>query len=102
MLNSGGSDNTANGYYALYSIANGSFNTAIGWGALANNVGGSNNIALGYMAGVNLPSGSSNIFIGNMGSTSGDHNTIRIGTSQAATFSLASMGLQPPAARLCL
>ena len=84
--NTNGSDNTANGYQALYSNTNGGQNTANGSWALAYNTSGSDNIALGYQAGYNFTgSESGNIDIGNPGVT-GENNTIRIGTSQTATY----------------
>lgn len=46
---------------------------------------GSRNLAIGAFAGVNLTTGSDNIHIGNDGA-SADSNTIRIGSSQTATF----------------
>ena len=94
-----GSDNTANGFFALVSNTSGSFNMANGAYALAANIigsantadgslalfkntSGSNNIALGYQAGFNITTGSSNIDIGNLG-LSTDTNIIRIGTGRA-------------------
>jgi hypothetical protein len=66
--NTSGSDNTANGYAALYSNTSGSGNTAIGYFALPNNQGGTNNVAIGYNAlgslGGLLAGGSDNIALG--------------------------------------
>jgi hypothetical protein len=68
--NTTGSNNTANGYQALY-----------------HNTSGSSNIALGFNAGLNLTTGDNNIDIGNAG-VADEANTIRIGDStvQSATF----------------
>src|SRR5262249_33154613 len=53
--------------------------------ALAHNTTGNYNIAVGASAGSNITTGSSNIEIGNAGAA-GDTSTIRIGTSQTATY----------------
>jgi hypothetical protein len=60
-------------------------NTAVGVGALGALSLGQRNIALGWLAGANVTTGYDNIFIGNSGSA-GDGSTIRIGSSQDATF----------------
>jgi hypothetical protein len=85
--NTTGGSNTANGIYALLFNTTGNNNTADGAGALNSNTTGNNNIALGCLAGWFLGTGDNNIDIGNPGST-GDANTIRIGTegTQTATF----------------
>ena len=80
-----GSNNTANGFQALYSNASGDYNTADGFQALFNNSDGENNIALGYQAGYNITIGDNNIDIGNQGFAS-DTNIIRIGTTQTPTY----------------
>ncbi len=85
FFNREGSDNTANGGVALCLNTSGSYNTADGFMALYNNTSGSTNIALGQFAGYNIYTGNNNIDIGNPGVTS-DNNTIRIGSSQTATF----------------
>jgi hypothetical protein len=83
-FNETGSSNTAIGYSALAFNTAGGQNTGIGYEALLG-VSGSTNTALGYRAGANLSTGSNNICIGNLGVT-GESNTVRIGTSQSATF----------------
>jgi uncharacterized coiled-coil protein SlyX len=104
VANTTGSDNTANGAFAMNQNTTGNANTAIGDGALhdnttgtantaighvalINNTTGRGNIALGSSAGYNLTTGNSNIDIGNEG-MAGEANTIRIGTvgTQTATF----------------
>jgi hypothetical protein len=85
--NTTGSVNTAVGSRALYSNNAGFDNTVVGVAALYHNTSGANNIALGAAAGTNITTGSQNIEIGNQ-ETTGDANTIRIGTQgqQTATF----------------
>jgi len=56
-----------------------------GYGALYNTTTGHNNIGLGTSAGQNLTSGSYNIDIDNAG-VAEESQTIRIGTTQSATF----------------
>jgi len=80
-----GGGNTAIGYQALGSNTIGGGNTAIGLGALSNNTTGNDNIALGNGAGFFLTTGDDNIDIGNDGVT-GDFDTTRIGTVQAAIY----------------
>jgi YVTN family beta-propeller protein len=81
-----GPGNTAVGYQALYNNSGIiGHNTAVGYQALSTNTSGGNNIALGYQAGSAFTGASGNIDIGNTG-TSSDANTIRIGTSQTATY----------------
>jgi len=63
----------------------GNTNTGVGSGALQKNTTGSNNIAIGVGSGNLLTTGDNNIEIGNPG-TSGEANTVRIGSSQAMTF----------------
>jgi hypothetical protein len=77
----GSVQNTAVGVSALQDLSTSTgSNTAIGYAALDTITTGTENIALGEAAGGNLTtSDSSNICIGNAG-TSGDNNTIRIGT----------------------
>lgn len=84
--NTTGIQNTAIGNQALETNTTSDNNTAVGWGALGNG-SGHDNIALGFGAGVLLAAGDNNIDIGNQG-TSGDANTIRIGTqnTQLETF----------------
>ncbi len=82
--NTSGSNNTANGYSALFNLGNNGGspgnNTADGFAALGQVPSGNNNIAVGYMAGFSFTgSESENIDLGNQGSA-GDNNTIRIGT----------------------
>jgi len=86
LFGSTGSFNTGTGYKVLFSNT-GNNNTAAGWESLFNNTSGSKNIAFGFQAGFSLTTGSNNIEIGNSG-TSGDSDTIRIGTpgTQTRTF----------------
>jgi hypothetical protein len=83
--NTMGTGNTAMGFQALFSNTTGNQNAAVGEDALSGNTTGHDNIALGYGCGGNVTTGSSNIDIGNKG-VAGDDSTIRIGTSQIATF----------------
>jgi hypothetical protein len=80
-----GTGNTATGFQALFSNTTGNQNAAVGEDALSGNTTGHDNIALGYGCGGNATTGSNNIDIGNKG-VAGDDSTIRIGTSQSATF----------------
>lgn len=82
--NTTGSNNTAVGTYASGSNITSSDNTAVGYFALLDATG-SGNIAVGSQAGVNLTSGSNNIEIGNT-APGNESNTIRIGSTQTATF----------------
>jgi hypothetical protein len=89
--NGKGSYNTAFGDVALELTSAGSENTAIGYSALytlgyLTTKGGTNNIALGYNAGSSYTGNeSSNIDIGNVGKA-GESNVIHIGTSQTETY----------------
>ena len=87
LFNDTGDNNTGDGAYALFSNTTGHDNTAMGRRALDNNTTGNGNIALGVFAGANHTTGDFNIDIGNRGTT-GEANTIRIGTggAQTATF----------------
>jgi Chaperone of endosialidase len=91
ISNTTGSGNTAvgsaasSGAAALGSNTGGSFNTAIGRMALSSNTTGNGNIAVGSGAGSNLTTGDGNIDIGNAG-VADEANTIRIGSTQIATF----------------
>jgi len=80
-----GDNNTGVGYNAFVSNTTGDSNTASGDNALADNTTGNDNIALGSTAGSNLTTGSNNICIGSLG-VAGESGTIRIGSSQTATF----------------
>ena len=93
-----GFNNTAGGDSALHTNSNGHDNTAEGFSALLSNNTGSFNIALGSNAGLNLTTGNNNIYIGNAGSSSGESNKIRIGTtgSQMATFIAGISGVTVP------
>jgi hypothetical protein len=93
-FNETGSSNTAIGYSALVFNTAGGQNTAIGYEALSSTLG-STNTALGYRAGANLGTGSNNICIGNVGVTN-ESNTLRIGTSQSATFVAGINGQTSP------
>jgi hypothetical protein len=77
--------NTAVGYHALSANAAGTLNTAVGALALRHNTA-TNNIALGYLAGETSTTGSNNIFIGSAAGAAAEGNTIRIGTTQTATY----------------
>jgi hypothetical protein len=79
-----GTDNTANGFEALYSDTFGGDNTANGASALFRNTTGSYNIASGINAGENLTTGDNNIDIFD-GGVAGEANTIRIGTTGTQT-----------------
>jgi hypothetical protein len=85
--NQTGFGNTFLGVAAGGQNLTGSNNVFSGTGAGTNNTTGSNNIFLGFSAGGLNKTGSNNITIGNKGS-SGDANTIRIGTqgTQTATY----------------
>jgi len=82
--NSTGDFNTAIGDGAMYSSLTGNFNTALGYAALYQSTG-SSNIGIGNQAGSSQTTGSNDIYIGNAG-VSGESDTIRIGSSQTATF----------------
>src|SRR2546423_3662381 len=99
ISNTTGADNTAIGAQALHNNTTGSNNTASGFQALFNNTIGNNNIAWGFLAGFNLTTGSNNIYVGNAGSSSGEANKIRIGTTgtQKATFVAGISGVTVPA-----
>jgi hypothetical protein len=84
LISSTGTRNTANGALALLTNSTGSDNTAVGDRALQNNSSGDGNIAVGSQAGVNT-TGSDNIDVGHAG-VGGESNTIRIGSTQTATF----------------
>src|SRR6267143_2036394 len=83
--NTTGNSNTASGVSALTRNTTGNVNTASGELALSFNSTGTANIAIGFNAGSNLTTGDNNIDIGNAG-VADEANTIRIGTSQIATF----------------
>ena len=82
--NISGYGNEASGVQALFNNHSGFHNTAIGGFALNNNKTGHGNIGIGFNGGFNL-TGSNNIEIGSLG-TSADNNTIRIGSTQTATY----------------
>lgn len=94
QTNTSGVQNVAVGVSALSANSSGSGNTAIGVNALTSmSPGGSGNIAIGKDAGRFLiGTDSNNIDIGNTG-MGGESNTIRIGTSQTATFIAGSVSL---------
>ena len=94
-----GTGNTAMGFQTLFNNTTGSHNAAVGEDALSGNTTGSFNIALGYGCGGSVTTGSFNIDIGNKG-LAGDDGTIRIGTSQSATFiaGISGAGQGGPAA----
>lgn len=90
-----GSSNTADGFQALYSNTLGQNNTAVGVNALSSNSVGSFNVALGSFAGGDLTIGDDNIDIGNSG-VAGDNGTIRIGEDirQLRTLSTFIAGIR--------
>ena len=63
MLNTDGSQNTANGALALLNNVGGAFNTGNGDGVLFNNTTGNSNTAIGSLAGTDI-TGSGNVCIG--------------------------------------
>jgi hypothetical protein len=78
--NTVGIKNAANGNGALFRNTTGNSNTAIGFSALSENTTGNDNVALGRGAGSLQTTGSSNIFIGDIGGA-GISNVIAIGDS---------------------
>jgi hypothetical protein len=85
--NTTGMSNSAFGNSALSSITTGDSNAAFGAGTLWQFSSGYGNTVVGTGAGSALASGSENIYIGNATTGSGDEsNTIRIGTTQTATY----------------
>jgi len=86
--NTMGNGNTAVGVNALSDNTLGVNNTAVGAFALESNTIGSFNIAIGSIAGSNLTTGNNNIYVGEgvQAAISGESTTIRIGTTQTATF----------------
>jgi hypothetical protein len=108
-----GDGNSAFGTGALHDLAVGDSNTAFGAGALANITGNSQddafgrfalgsltngvfNVAIGQTAGFLLTSGNNNLYVANQGAAT-ESSTIRIGSSQTATF-LAGVSGQTSAA----
>jgi len=83
--NTTGGRNSAFGLEALLSNTIGSDNAAFGSAALQLLTVGFSNIAIGALAGSTLATGNNNIYIGNTG-VSSESNTIRIGSTQTATF----------------
>jgi hypothetical protein len=83
--NTTGYSNTANGGSALFSNTTGVNNTASGLNALFMNTTGNANTALGAYAGSDLTTGSGNIDIASSG-VAAESNTIRVGTTQTATY----------------
>jgi len=77
--------NTAIGADSLQNNLSGQQNTAVGFAALGTVSAGTRNVALGNAAGFNLSSGNDDIYIANQGNST-ESNTIRIGSSQTATF----------------
>jgi hypothetical protein len=78
ISNTDGIDNTADGYQALYSNTSGYNNTANGFDALVSNTNGSGNTANGFMALVDNTSGSGNTANGEnalYNNTGGSENT---------------------------
>ena len=93
--NTTGHDNAANGQAALVNNTTGNDNTADGVTALDNNTTGNNNIALGSTAGFNLTTGDYNIDIGNNG-IAGEAFTIRIGDVERRRAPLSPALVGPP------
>lgn len=77
--------NTAIGADSLQNNISGQQNTAVGFAALGSLSTGVRNLAVGNAAGFNLSTGNDDIYIANQGN-SAESSTIRIGTSQSATF----------------
>ena len=67
--NTTGSSNAANGYQALYSNTTGTNNTANGREALRSNTTGSNNTANGFQALYNNSTGAGNVCLGSLNSS---------------------------------
>ena len=84
FANTTGASNTATGASSLSKNTTGFNNTADGVDALFSNTTGTNNIGLGIFAGSALTTGTFNIDIGSIGAA-GDSATIRIGTSGSQT-----------------
>lgn len=84
-----GSNNVADGAYALFANTTGGSNTAVGINALTNNVDGSNNTAAGNGACVTSAHGQDNVCIGHSADlASGSlNNTIAIGHGAIASQS---------------
>ncbi len=77
-LTSGGFNNTAVGFSALFSNTSGFGNTALGWSALSGNTTGGHNVALGLQALQSNTTGGFNTAIGNAAlllNTTGVNNT---------------------------
>ncbi len=88
-----GADNAAFGAAALINNTTGVANTAVGNDALYQNTTGEGNIAIGGSAGFNNgTSGNYNIDIGSTGS-SGDNETIRIGSTQTSFYAAGIDGV---------
>ena len=85
LYNDTGSNNIAIGAFALFNNTTGIRNAACGASSLKNNTTGGFNVAVGDFAGSNLTTGSHNIHIGHPGFAD-EHDIIRIGNQQAATF----------------
>ena len=93
--NTTGAQNMGIGVNALLANTTGGRNTASGVNALLRNTTGSSNIALGHSAGASLTTGSNNIDIGHVG-VAAEGNTIRIGTTQSATYVAGISGKAVP------
>jgi len=85
-FNTTGVNNTAIGQGALANNIIDASNVAVGWLALGQLASGSVNIAMGAQAGYSLTAGTRNIYIGADAAAAAESDTIRIGTSQTATY----------------
>jgi hypothetical protein len=86
--------NTAAGEGALGAASTGVRNTAIGRLALAALTTGSDNVAIGVNAGPGITAGSNNVLIGNT-SAGNLSNSLRVGSTQTATFIAGIRGSNP-------
>jgi hypothetical protein len=86
LLNNAGTDNTANGFNALYSNTDGFNNTAIGSAALFSNTTGFDNTAVGYQA---LPSNTTGYLNTATGSYALQNNTTGVQNTATGNGTLA-------------
>jgi hypothetical protein len=81
-----GGGNSAFGFNALFSDTAGTGNSAFGYFALGSLSSGQLNTAVGFLAGSSLTAGSNNIYVGSDSGAASESQTIRIGSSQTASF----------------
>lgn len=76
-ITTGGNNNTANGYYALYTNSSGNSNAGFGCGSLSYNTTGNYNVAFGYISLMNNTTGSNNTAVGvsALYTSTGNNNT---------------------------